>query len=723
MSEGARIQPVILCGGGGSRLWPLSTPRTPKQFLALTGDASMIAETAARVSDPDRFERLLAVGAARHEAALRTSLPEARLVLEPVGRNSAPAIAAACLLSSAEALVLVLPSDHHIADPNAFLHAIETARPRAEAGDIVTFGIEPDHPATGYGYIEAGAARGDVLEAKRFVEKPDRETAQRYLAEGGFYWNAGIFLFRASAMIEALKAHAPGALGAAGAALPPEADGAQIVRLDRAAFEAGPSISIDYAVMEKAENVSVAPVSMGWTDLGDHRALHRLKSPSGANVFEGPVIADGVESCFVRSEGPLVGLANVSGLAVIATRKGVLVTPVERAAEIRTVAETALASGAAAEIASTVREEVRDWLFQTCLPGWADRAFDAATGGFVEGLDVNTGEPLPDWPRRGRVSARQTFAFARAARLGFERGADLVRAGLKQLDGPARSAKGGWAHALAPDGTVADDRRSLYDHAFVALAGAEAYAALGEPHALAIAEEAFAVIDETMADQTHGGWVEAELAPEVKLTNPHMHLMEAALAMHAATGEASALRRAEAIAELFEARMFDPASGAVRETLSRDWNRLDTPEGRLAEPGHAYEWAVLLDQLSEVSGRDTVSWRRRLIAAADRTAASGAQEAAFASACVSLDGEITDPERRLWPQLERLRARLAHPETAAPGDTARQLNRILEHYIRPGPAWGWIDKLDRDDRPIADRVPASMLYHVMTGLGDVAASA
>ena len=138
MSEGARIQPVILCGGGGSRLWPLSTPRTPKQFLALTGEAAMIAETAARVSDPERFEPPLAIGAARHEAALRTSLPGARLVLEPVGKNSAPAIAAACLLSPAEALVLVLPSDHHIARPEAFLAAIETARPRAEAGKAIS---------------------------------------------------------------------------------------------------------------------------------------------------------------------------------------------------------------------------------------------------------------------------------------------------------------------------------------------------------------------------------------------------------------------------------------------------------------------------------------------------------------------------------------------------------------------------------------------------------
>ena len=715
MTKGARIQPVILCGGGGSRLWPLSTPRTPKQFLALTGDAPMIAQTAARVGDPERFETPLAVGAARHEAALRRSLPQARLVLEPVGKNSAPAIAAACLLSPADALLLVLPSDHHIARPEAFLEAIETARPRAEGGDIVTFGIEPDHPATGYGYIEAGQARGDILEAKRFVEKPDRETAQGYLEAGGFYWNAGIFLFRADVMIGALKAHAPDALGAAGAALPADADETGIVRLDRAAFDASPSISIDYAVMEKADNVSVAPVSMGWTDLGDHRALHWLKSPGGANVFEGPVITDGVEGCFVRSEGPLVGLANVSGLAVIATRRGVLVTPVERAAEIRSVAEAALSIGDRAEVPKPLRDEVQHWLFETCLPGWADRAFDAETGGFVEGLDLETGEPLSAWPRRGRVAARQVFAFARAARLGFDRGAELVRAGLKQLDGPARSPKGGWAHGLAPDGTVADDRRSLYDHAFVALAGAEAYAALGEAEALSIAEEAFAVIDKTMADETHGGWIEAELAPDVKLTNPHMHLMEAALALHSATGEAGALKRAEAIAELFEARMFDPASGAVREVLSRDWNRLDTLEGRLAEPGHAYEWAVLLDQLSEVSGRDTVSWRRRLIAAADRAGAG----ARFASACVSLDGEITDPARRLWPQLERLRARLAHPETAAPGDTARQLNLILEHYIRPGPAWGWIDKLDAENRPIADHVPASMLYHVMTAFDPV----
>lgn len=694
------ITPVILCGGGGARLWPLSNPRTPKQFLKLMGDQSMLAETAARVGDPSRFGQVLAIGSERHHLLLRTTLPEARLLLEPTGRNSAPAIAAACLMSAPDAILIVLPADHHIQDVKAFHAAIDRSLDAALRGAIVTFGITADYPATGYGYIEAEGG-ADVRPVRRFVEKPDYATAQSYIEAGSFFWNAGIFLFRADTMLDAFTAHASDILDDVRTALN---DGA----LDREAFGKVRSESIDYAVLEHADDIVVTPVSMGWSDLGDFRTLHAIGArEQGEDVITlGPIAVADSSQLFARSEGPRVAVYGLDDIAIIATPEDVLVTRLSKASEIREVTTLAQASERSV-IRPDQRARLGDWLWGAVLPYWAERAVASDTGAVIEALGFD-GAPITNRPMRGRVPARQLFAFARAKRLGWnpDGAADAVIEGvLRFMDGPARVSPGGWGH-LFNGVEVIDPRRDLYDHAFIALAASE-LAALGDRRGDALAEEAFAVIDTVFRDADGRGWHDPETALGVKRSNPHMHLLEASLAYFEVRAGAAELARIEEIAILFERWMFDPATGAVREDFGADW-QASTPQ--TIEPGHAFEWAFLLDQTRRMTGRDTASWVRRLIVFAE-------SEGLAADKVVD-QLDASTPSFRLWPQLERFRALCWAPRSG--GDPVAVLDQIIEHYLSPGPVWGWVDQIDAAHRPMVDLAPASMLYHLMTGIAPFA---
>jgi mannose-1-phosphate guanylyltransferase/mannose-1-phosphate guanylyltransferase/mannose-6-phosphate isomerase len=303
------IRPVILSGGAGTRLWPLSRAGRPKQFLALAGAESLLKATASRSAG---WGPPIVVAAREQALAVRAEVPDALLVLEPCPRGTAAAVALAALSAEPGELLLVMPSDHHIEDEAAFAAAVATAAPLAAEGWLVTFGIEPDRAETGYGYIRRGEdlAPG-AFRAARFAEKPDRPTAQAWLAEGGWDWNAGIFLFERGALLDALRRHAPEVLAAV------EGD-----------FESGPAVSIDTAVMEKAEKVAVVPTAMGWTDIGSWEALHALGplDPDG-NLLTGDVVAPDSRNCLVRSDGPVVVALGVEDLVIVATERAVLVVP------------------------------------------------------------------------------------------------------------------------------------------------------------------------------------------------------------------------------------------------------------------------------------------------------------------------------------------------------------------------------------------------------------
>ena len=270
-TRGRPIRPVILAGGAGTRLWPLSTVERPKHLLPLLGEETLFAQTLARFGAD--FAPPIIVANRAQEEELRAAAPEgARLLLEPMKRDSAAAIALAAELADGDELLLVCPSDHFIADAAAFHRAIELARPSAEAGNIVTFGIEPDHPSTGFGYIAAGEGEG-VRRVARFVEKPPLERAEAMLAEGGHYWNAGIFLGLARTWRDELERHAPAIRAAAQGALANASVDGTAIRVDEQAFATSPSKSIDYAVMEHSDRVAVVPVSMGWSDIGSWQSL------------------------------------------------------------------------------------------------------------------------------------------------------------------------------------------------------------------------------------------------------------------------------------------------------------------------------------------------------------------------------------------------------------------------------------------------------------------
>lgn len=321
------ITPVILTGGSGTRLWPLSRQARPKQFLPLLTNKSMLEETQARVSDSMFSAPIWVGGVAQAEQLLALADDNVRLILEPEARNTAPAIALAALALPADALMLVMPSDHVIADRPAFIAAVQKAAALAADDWLVTFGIEPDAPETGYGYIEQSDALADQgYRVGRFVEKPDRATAESFLSQGGYHWNGGIFLFSAGRYLEALTRHAPDVAAAAHAAFESGVQDGSHFRPEAHSFARSPSISIDYAVMEKAGRVAMVPVSMGWSDVGSWDALHEIsEKDENGNAMSGDTLAIDTTNSLIRTDGPKVTTIGVDNLIVVATADAILI--------------------------------------------------------------------------------------------------------------------------------------------------------------------------------------------------------------------------------------------------------------------------------------------------------------------------------------------------------------------------------------------------------------
>lgn len=344
MTTSRTIIPVILSGGSGSRLWPMSTPAKPKQLLPLTAKETMLQLTAQRVFG-EAFAPPIIVANALHADMVEDQLggvgtEPAALILEPMGRNTAPAIALAALAAGGgEQALLVMPSDHVIADVAAFHAAIERAMPLVAKGWLVTFGIAPDSPETGYGWIQIGEElAAGVNRVARFVEKPPLDRAEEMLASGDHAWNGGIFLFRADMYLEALGTNVPEMLVAAEESMAKARHEGKRIFPDAEAFAASPDNSIDYAVMERAERVAVVPVTMGWNDLGSWDALHGI-SPhdSHGNVHGGEVIALDTRDCLIRTDGMRIAAIGVSDLIVVASGRDILILPRGRSQDVKKI--------------------------------------------------------------------------------------------------------------------------------------------------------------------------------------------------------------------------------------------------------------------------------------------------------------------------------------------------------------------------------------------------
>jgi len=340
-----QIVPVILSGGSGTRLWPMSKPEMPKQLLPITSDETMLQLTAQRTNS-NGFAAPIVVAGQRHADLVEQQLVEAGtapqlLILEPVARNTAPAIALAALAARPEEVLLVMPSDHVIADLDAFHAAIRSALPMVSQGWLATFGIAPDKPETGYGYIQVGReiAKG-VHQVARFVEKPRLERAEAMLARGDYAWNGGIFLFRADRYLEELGQHASEMLVAAEKAMrAARREGKRLVP-DEAEFAACPSDSIDYAVMERADRVAVVPVSMGWNDVGSWDALHAISDLDVfGNSHRGEVLAIDTRNCLIRTDRVRVAAVDVEDLIIVASGDDVLILPRGRSQDVKKLIE------------------------------------------------------------------------------------------------------------------------------------------------------------------------------------------------------------------------------------------------------------------------------------------------------------------------------------------------------------------------------------------------
>ncbi len=403
--------PVILCGGSGTRLWPLSRALYPKQLLALTGSRSLLQDTVARLSllpgaarSPlivcNEAHRFLVAGQFREMGA------DPVLILEPEGRNTAPAAAIAALVARRQAgsdvLLLVLPADHVIRDPGSFADAVAMARPAAEAGQLVTFGVVPAHPETGYGYIRTDPrpdpqAVASVQAVREFVEKPDYETAQRYVNSGAYLWNSGMFLFSADTYLRELGVHAPDIAAAAAQALSAAQGGAQgavqsagkgeggFLTLEKDSFGRCRKESIDYAVMEKTSHAAVVPLAAGWSDVGSWASLLDVNARDAqGNALTGDVVAVDCTDSYVRAESRLVAVAGLDGCIVVETPDAVLVVPRARAQDVKKIVE---------ELERQGRPEIR--LGREVFRPWGSYdSLDDAPGFQVKRLTVMPGAAL-----------------------------------------------------------------------------------------------------------------------------------------------------------------------------------------------------------------------------------------------------------------------------------------------------------------------------------------
>jgi mannose-1-phosphate guanylyltransferase/mannose-6-phosphate isomerase len=731
-----RIACFVLSGGIGSRLWPLSREDNPKQFHDLAGQGSMLGRTLRRLKTRNDGETpLYVIASERHADRVQADLAPLDLagggpIFEPVGRNTAAAVAVATLETLAtfgDELVLIVPSDHEISTDEQFWQSVAAGVEAAQAGRIVTFGIRPTHAETGYGYIETLPSEGAVFDVTRFVEKPDADSADAYVGYGNFFWNAGIFLFRASVIKAAFEEFQPEIWRAAEAAY--KAANADVTGkyLPVDLYAQAPAISIDYGIMERAAGIAMVPASFQWSDLGSWQSLLQV-SPTDANgnVILGDVVAVDCKNSYIRGEGRLLSVIGLKDVAVVSTPDAVFVAPVERSQHVRMIVEQLERSGRLETKftpahdrvlqAGAWRTRVRHWLFEETLPLWSSRGVDERHGGFHEALDF-AGEPVAR-QKRMRTMARQVYAFAAAKRRGWDGPADeLIAHGLAFMDGKGRTADGGWVRTLHADGAVADATEDTYDHSCVLLALAHAHAC-GNPDAERLARETIAFIDTHLTDPQSGGFYETSEGPGERRSNPHMHMLEALLAWHQVTGDADFIRRAGEITRLFRSHFFDADSWTLGEFFDERWRPAADERGAWTEPGHHFEWASLLVDFAERTGqRGLTGYARKLYASAIANGLNRATGLAYGA--VSRSAIPFDRISRSWPQAEAVKAAIALDRVRGPDlkpEIEQRVGRLFRWHIDAAPTGMWIDQIDERGRSRATDVPASIFYHLVTAL-------
>ncbi len=370
------ITPIVLAGGKGTRLWPMSRSQRPKQFLALTSDLSLFQMTLTRLSDPTRYRAPIIVTNSDYrflvaEQALECGVELGGVILEPMARNTAPAIAAATLVAAqgGPTLIHVLASDHDILVDDAYRTSIDTAAAAARDGRLATFGIQPTGPATGFGYIEAGEKEASgAFAVKRFVEKPNEERAKEMLATGNFTWNSGMFLFRSDVFLSECETYAPDVMKAAKASVDTAQSDLDFIRLDAPSFAAAPDISVDYAIFEPTKLASVVPSPIRWSDLGSWDAVWRESPQDGqGNLARGPVSLFNTRNSMVISENLHVAVNGLDDIAVVASEDAIYVGKLSDAQDVGKVVKTLMKDKGTFRLTEEHRTSYRPWGGYTSL--------------------------------------------------------------------------------------------------------------------------------------------------------------------------------------------------------------------------------------------------------------------------------------------------------------------------------------------------------------------
>ncbi|MGI9366246.1 MAG: AGE family epimerase/isomerase [Rhizobiaceae bacterium] len=730
----------IMCGGGGTRLWPLSRQDNPKQNLQLSGPHTMLGATTRRVAELDLTDVSVSInfmgGQQQHAnmEAVRQDSPGTfcSMVLEPFGRNTGAAVAIACLDAMDEAdgdpLLLILPSDHVIRPVERFSAAITSGLDAANSGQIVVFGIEPTSPATGYGYIEA-AQKADVSRVKSFREKPTLETAYQYLQSGQHLWNAGIFLFRASTMLEALQQYAPEILQTSKEAVQASKKKNGITWLDPETFKTVPSNSIDYAVMEHATNVTVVRAIFDWHDVGSFNSLKELnEADESRNCTHGDIILHECSNNLFHSEGPLISAIGVNDLAVVATPDATLIAPLERSEEIRTIVSslesnnhlesqfTPWISHAAGPHLPLV-SKMQDWLFGQALPFWTHKGMDQNHGGFHEVVDFQGNSTGAD--KRLRTMARQIYTFAKASEMGWQGDTTAaIQLGLDFLTNSPVAPQGGWHKTFDAQSRVLDHNEDVYDHAFVLLALSQAEK-VGTKLPSGLMDRAKMAIEAQICTLPGGefcGYFEDSARKLPRRSNPHMHLLEAFMACYEATGGSACLEQATAIVNLFKSRFYDRKSLMLGEYF--DAELYFGPTGPdLFEPGHHFEWTHLLIKHAQLTGTAKIDEINGLFNTAKALGTDPVTGLAYG--VVDAVGKPTNMKSRCWMQTEYLTCVSTLAANGRPhlsDEANRCAQRIWKYFLQPAPTGMWIDVVDPRGRPATQTVPASTFYHLINGI-------
>jgi mannose-1-phosphate guanylyltransferase/mannose-6-phosphate isomerase len=741
------VYSIILCGGPGSRLWPESTPASPKPFIDLIGEPSLFQRTVLRMARVSSGRPPVIVTGRDYVDAVRRQLRdighEGFIIAEPEGRDSGPALlAAAAWLARRDpnSLAVAVASDHHIPDDAAFAAAVEAALPAAERGEIITFGVQPQFPATSYGYIRCAEALDDgsaVRRVARFVEKPDTARAEALLADGCL-WNSGNFAFRAEALLAEAQAHAPDLLAAVEAALAGAVQRDDVCELG-AAFADAPRVSIDVAVMEKTRRAAVLPIDYEWTDLGSWDSVWAASDRDSAdNAVSGAAIVHGSEGCLVRAgPGMRVVALGLNQVAVVARDGDVLVSDLASAAALKPAlaaltsiigcAAPMSAAAGPAEALAHAAQRLKAWFWNDALPLWWCFGADHERGGFRETLSQDLA-PM-DADRRARVQARQVYVYATAGATGWpgpwRRAMDH---GLGYLDQRYRRSDGLYRSVVDANGAPVDEAALLYDQAFVLLALAAAASADGA-RAAALSGQAEGLVSAIRRAFAHAeGGFRAGEGEGAFLANPLMHLFEAAqawedLAGGAPNGDGWSAELARELAELFLTHLFDPEQGRIREVFDARWRPAPGEDARRLEPGHHFEWAWLLERWGTRRGREDARKAARQLYRSGGRGVDPATGLVYDE--LFDDFSVRKATSRLWPQTERLRASLllaAADGDAADAYLADALEAVgaLEAYLDTPIAGLWRDVAGGDGPAAGEPAMASSFYHIVGAIAALA---